>query len=142
MSDPELNLRITVVKPPAGVLFSLQDKDNRPVDQQMSDGGILTFNVPVRVGGRPNDGRYLGKFVRNADGRRYIYCASGRLAGQLDSCWERRAKVMLDTIDPELVRNCLDLGKRLQAQFAGTSSDGGPFCGAVQPMEGWSIGPD
>src|SRR4030095_3543316 len=107
----ELSLRIIVTDPPIGVMVSLQDKHSRPVEARISSGAEMSFDVPVRLNGLASEGRYSGEFVRTAAGERYIYVAWGRLAGQEVSCWERRAKIMLETLPPAMVEQSLSQGK-------------------------------
>jgi hypothetical protein len=80
--------------------------------------------------------RFLGPFVRNAGGVRFVYFASGTQAGQADSCWSRRGKVVLD-MPPELARRAVASGRRLEARVQGTAKDGGPACATVKLLDGW-----
>ena len=131
MIASELNVRITIIDPPVGVMASLHDRKSRPVQAQVAREREIHFDLSVRLRGGASDGRYSGEFVRTADGRRYIYVAWGQLAGQADSCWERRAKIMLESLDPVLANAALKEGKRLEARINGTAPDGSPVCGRV-----------
>jgi len=70
-------LRLTLLRPPAGVRFCLQrGRDERvgPVD---STGEDLSFDLEVRakdVEGRP---RFLGPFVQGPTSGRFVYVCSG-----------------------------------------------------------------
>jgi hypothetical protein len=118
-------------------MVSLQDKHSRPVEARLSSGAKVSFDVPVRLHGPASGGRYSGEFVRTAAGKRYIYVAWGRLAGQEVSCWERRAKIMLETLPPAMAEQWLGEGRLLEVRMRGTDSDGGPACAAV-PVE-WRL---
>src|SRR5687768_6853166 len=89
-------LRITVVDPPAGVLFALQRGKAELVTPVMASGDNLSFSFEVRVGDREDEmPNFLGPFVQGPRGGRFVYVNSGTLAGQAHSCWTRRAKVGL-----------------------------------------------
>lgn len=97
MTGQTLNLRITLVAPPAGVLYALQDGEE-PVGQMLADGGGLSLEVSVRFVEDDKGVRYLGPFVKNQGGRRFVYFRVGALAGQHDSPWTRRGKVWLEDL--------------------------------------------
>jgi hypothetical protein len=134
----ELRLRITLIAPPAGVVFSLQDKDGAPVDAVVADGGDLSFDLSIGVAPAEGGPRYLGGFVRTGDGGKFIYFASGGQAGQTDTEWSRRGKVMLAGLPAKLVASALETGARLEARFAGKARDGGPACARVEPVAAWA----
>jgi hypothetical protein len=136
MTDQTLTLRITLVTPPAGVAYSLQ-KDDWPVDNQLSDGGDLTFEVPVRFVEDVKGVRYLGPFVKNQGGRRFVYFRVGTSAGQHDSPWSRRGKIWLEDIPLDLARAAVASGGAVTASFPGTGKDGTPTCATVRPIGGW-----
>jgi len=133
MTDRPLILRITLIAPPAGVLFSLQEGDAAPVEAQRADGGDLAFEVTVRVAEGPKGLRFLGPFVRREGERRFVYLRVGKSAGDHGSPWERRVKVFITDIPEDLVR----AADRLAASFPGTMKDGTPVCATVKPVDGW-----
>jgi hypothetical protein len=132
----ELKLRLTLLAPPAGVLFSLQDEKSAPVAPVMSDGGDLSLDLAVRVDEGP---RWLGPFVRREGPRRFVYFAAGTSAGQHGSPWTRRGKVRLEGVPSELLQAAL-AGRRLEAVMTGTARDGGPACATI-PVS-WRLAPD
>ena len=136
MPQGELKLRMTLVAPPAGVLYSLQEKD-APVGAVMSDGKDLSLDFSVRVAPGPNGRRFLGPFVRPEGQRRFVYFRVGQLAGQADSCWSRRGKVWLEGFAPGQVEDAVASGRRLEARFAGSGKDGSPACASIKLPEGW-----
>ena len=122
-----LTLRITVVDPPAGVLFCLQDKANALSGHVLSTGEPLEFVVAVE---RDDEGRVSGRFAMGPPAARFLYICSGASAGQPGIFWQRRAKISLMN---------LPAGAELAARFAGTAKDGGPLCATVRPLgEGWA----
>lgn len=143
MTDAVLNLRITLVAPPAGVAYSLQ-KDDAPYAIVLSDGGDLSLDVSVRLAEDEKGARYLGPFVKNQGGRRFVYYRVGTCAGQHDSCWTRRGKVWFEDLPIALAREAAANGRRLEARFPGVARDGGPSCATVRPLPpGWRmLGPE
>lgn len=123
--------------PPAGVLYALQDGDDRPVSQMMSDGGDLSLDVSVRFVEDARGVRYLGPFVKNQGGRRFVYFRVGTSAGQHDSPWTRRGKVWLEDIPLDLARAAAASGGAVAACYPGTARDGSPSCATVRPIGGW-----
>jgi hypothetical protein len=140
MTDQPLHLRITLAAPPAGVMYALQ-KDDAPVDQQLSDGGDLSLDVSVRFVEDDKGVRYLGPFVKNQGGRRFVYFRVGTSAGQHDSPWSRRGKVWFEDLPVDLARQAATSGRRLEARFPGLAKDGTPSCATVRPLDGWRLAP-
>lgn len=137
MERSELKLRLTLKAPPAGVMYSLQDKDNAPVRPAIADGGDLSFDLSVEVAEGEGGLRFLGPFVRGPVGDKFVYWCVGTLAGQADSPWTRRGKLKLDPLDPEMVREAVRSGRRLEAVVPGVGRDGGPSCATVKLVEPW-----
>jgi hypothetical protein len=139
MAGQTLNLRITLVAPPAGVLYSLQEGDDLPVGQVLSDGGDLSLDVSIRFVEDDKGVRYLGPFVKNQGGRRFIYFRIGASAGQHLSPWSRRGKVWFEDLPVGLAREAVRTGARLEARFPGQAKDGTPACATVRPLDGWRM---
>ena len=140
--EQELPLRITVIHPPRGVTFRLQRGRTDLVPPTDASEERLAFDFKVRIGERP-DGmpNLLGAFAQGPPAGRFVYVNSGTSAGQLDSCWTRRAKVPLAGITWELIEQVLSNPNAvLEARIAGTGRDGGPACATVRLLEsGWRI---
>jgi hypothetical protein len=77
--------------------------------------------------------------VQGPPGARFLYINWGKRAGQSDTFWDRRAKVMFGTIDERTVNACLTKGRTLQAEIAGIGKDGGPCCATVPLIGGWRV---
>lgn len=138
MRGGPVRLRIVVEAPPKGVVFSLQDVDNAPVDARASDGNDLAFELELRCdlsSGRPN---FLGPFARGDPTDRFVYIASGSQAGQTGACWDRRAKVKLAGVSADQAAQALK-GGVLSARIPGRMRDGGPVCAGLAPLAGWSV---
>ena len=140
MTDQTLHLRITLAAPLPGVVYSLQMNDE-PVDQRLTDGGDLSLDVSVRFVEDAKGVRYLGPFVKNQGGRRFVYFCVGTCAGHHESAWTRRGKVWFEDLPVDLAREAAASGRRLEARFAGVAKDGGPSCATVRPIGGWRMMP-
>lgn len=138
-----LTLRITLIKPPPGVPFCLQQgkADLVPPSSYSVENTSFDFIVNIandRTDGPPN---FRGKFAQGPPGGRFVYINSGTYAGHSDSCWSRRAKVPLSGITWELIEEALSKsGAVLEARIAGTAGDGGPVCATVPLLDGgWRV---
>lgn len=132
MTRIDLTLRIVLVDPPPGVVFSKQDAKNFPVEPVRSDGDLV-FDIPITLTSTPTGQRPGGAFVRNDSRGRFVYIASGRAAGDCQTDWQRRLKVYLSELPTGLSG-----GEVLQASVAGRAKDGGPACATVPLLSGWS----
>ena len=134
-AQTEIRLRLVVEAPVPGVVYSLQDKQNQPVDAKSSASSTpLAFEFPVRL--TAGNG-FSGHHVRREGAtRRFVYVAVGKQAGDATSCWDRRMKIDIHTITPELLDEAVR-GKVLEATIAGAGKDGTPACATVSPIRGW-----
>lgn len=143
--DAELRLRIVLVAPPAGVDFGLQDgkgSDYQTIQKQRSKGADLRFDCTVAVKDNRDDGlpNFLGPLTQEPVTGRFIYIDIGKLAGQSESCWQRRIKVPLGGITWDVIEKAsADPKLILEARLPGTGKDGGPSCATVKPAEGWRL---
>lgn len=142
MDRSELKLRLTLKDPLAGVMYSLQDKDNAPVRPVVATGGDLSFDLSIGVGEEDGRLRFLGPFVRGPVGDKFVYWCVGTLAGQMESPWTRRGKLKLDPLDPAMVREAIRTDRRLEAVVPGVGRDGGPSCASVKLLTPWRFADD
>jgi hypothetical protein len=139
MHEASLPLRITVIQPPAGVLFRLQRGKSDLVPPARTSEESLSFDFTLRVvgdraAGAPN---LRGDVAQGPPAARFVYVNSGTSAGQAESCWTRRAKVPLAGIGWDLIEEALaGRGMLLEARIQGTARDGGPACATVPLLEG------
>jgi hypothetical protein len=141
--ERELNLRIVVERPPAGVYFGLQQgggSNYETIQTVTSKTDDLLFKFSVRVregkGGQPN---FLGPFAQGPTHTRFVYLDIGTCAGQVNTPWSRRLKVPLSGITWELIDQASgSSASALEARVAGTGKDGGPSCGTAKPFAGWA----
>lgn len=140
-----LPFRITVVDPPDGVIFRLQEGRGGLVPPAHSSQHGFVFDFQLRVVGEPGNGppNFRGAFAQGPPATRFVYINSGTSAGQVDSCWTRRAKVPLTTATWELVEQvAASPDALLEARIAGRAKDGGPACATVPLLDGgWRVSP-
>jgi len=143
MTDRELLVRISIQAPPPGVEWALQlGRIDLLPPTKRSRG--LEFEVRLRVVTRA-DGEidFRGAAVQGPRNGRFIYLNSGTRAGQMASCWDRRAKVSLEGLRAILAAETWDAPATVcVAAIAGTGRDGGPACASVPLVgTGWSLLP-
>jgi hypothetical protein len=138
-----LPLRIILIDPPSGVDFGIQEgkgNDYKTIAVQRSKSGKLVLECTITVKGNRADGlpNFAGPISQGPPTGRFIYIDIGKLAGQFESCWERRIKIPLDGITWDMVNSVLEKPRKfLQATIPGTAKDGGPNCATVKPIDGW-----
>ena len=125
-----VSLRIVIEQPVAGVLHSLQTKDNHPLDAKRAvAGAALAFDVPIRVSTGP---KFFGDLVRREGAvRRFVYIAIGTSAGDAASPWTRRMKIDIHDIEPALIDQAIATGGVIELTVNGTGKDGTPACATV-----------
>lgn len=138
-----LPLRITVLKPPPGILWALQLGAHELVKPSVSSKSQISFDFTVDV--VPDATivgfRLAGPAVQGRVGERFVYLCIGAYAGQLDTEIGRRAKIRLEGITRKLIAaSKAKRGGRLEVEFAGTDSKGGPACATVPLLgKGWHV---
>jgi hypothetical protein len=136
MSETIVQMRITAVRPPAGVQFCLQRGKDDLVAPVISKGADLHFDFEVRAYPAANGGvRLVGPFSQGPPTARFVYIRIGTAAGQPDSPWTRRVKVPLNGIDWTMIEASRDRG--LAAAYEGTAKDGTPACATVKLTKPW-----
>jgi len=130
--QPEIHFRIVIEQPVIGVLYSLQAKDELPLDPKYSrKGEPLVFDFPIRVGPGP---KFFGDQVRREGPvRRFVYVRVGQLAGDPSSPWSRRIKVDIHDIGNDLLDRAARSGCPVETTIIGTAEDGTPTCATVRP---------
>jgi Family of unknown function (DUF5990) len=130
-----LQLRVSIIDPPAGVIFAVQRGKSDLLLPDIAKPALLVFRFSLRLIALDDGGfNFLGEYAQGPRGDRFIYVNSGAYAGQPASPWGRRAKLKLDAIPRELLR--VAAGKpttALEARVKGTMKDGGPVCASVPP---------
>jgi len=119
-----MKLRITLLSPPPGVVFSLQDRNNQLTQQTLSTGADITFELEIEIDAT---GRAKGPFAMGPPAARFLYINSGSYAGQPGIVFNRRAKLPLTNLPNAPV---------LETQINGRAKDGGPACATVPLLNG------
>jgi hypothetical protein len=141
MSD--IRLRIIVDDPVPGVLLRLQRGKDELVEATRETAKQVTFDFTARTGtplrnGAPN---FLGPFTQGPPAVRFVYIRVGRSAGQPNTPFDRRAKIPLGGISPELLARALESpGSVLEVHMPGRGRDGTPTCATVSlPPGAWRV---
>lgn len=140
--ERELELRIILEKPTAGVDFGLQKGrggDYETIQTQRSKGQDLRFEFTVRAKATGKDAppNFLGPFVQGPAGERFVYIDIGTYAGQIGTCWSRRLKIPLRGITWQMIEAVVDGKSWLETRLAGSGKDGSPSCATPKPFSGW-----
>ena len=106
-----------------------------PTDLVRADAPTAEWTVEVdRV-----DGDWRGKAVQGKKGERFLYLTWGDVKPDGTFAMFRRAKLMLDRIDPAVVRAAEASGE-LVADVVLTDAKGCPTCARVDPpMLAWNV---
>jgi hypothetical protein len=82
---------------------------------------------------------FHGPAVQGKRGDRFIYLTWGNVSPDDEFEMFRRAKLMLNRVEPELIESAMEMG-RLVATVNLTGDDGGPRCARVDPPAvAWSV---
>jgi len=83
---------------------------------------------------------FRGPFVQGPRGDRFLYLSWGTVDADGNFEMFRRAKLMLDAVSPELVRDADRPGHGLVGTVGLTHGDGMPRCAAVRPpVIAWAV---
>jgi len=125
-------MRIVIEQPVIGVAYSLQGKNDEPLDPKWSEAGEpLTFDFRVRISPGP---KFFGDQVRReGPERRFVYIRIGKLAGDASSPWTRRIKLDIHNLGQELLDRAATGGDTIETTIIGTGKDGTPACATVLP---------
>ncbi|MEO8329072.1 MAG: DUF5990 family protein [Candidatus Nanopelagicales bacterium] len=134
-SDQEIAMRITVRRSPTGVAIAVQRGSAELLEPSTQSPDACVFDFTVRVGAMSagNLPRLLGPFTQGPPLARFVYVNTGQRAGQPASPWSRRAKLPLRGITASMIQSALRTpGARIETEFEGTGTDGGPTCATVK----------
>lgn len=107
-----------------------------------ADAERAEWRIDVRVA-VADDGAldFAGPAVHGRRGDRFLYLTWGDVGDEGSFAMFRRAKLMLDRVEPALVREALDTGRPLVATVDLTDGFGGPRCARVDPPAlAWALG--
>jgi hypothetical protein len=135
-----IHLRVLVRNPIPGVAVAMQIGRDDLQAPKPATKAKLTFETEAKVVPAPSgELRLTGSAIQGPPAARFIYVNWGRRAGQKDTVWDRRAKVMLTGVDRKLIEACQTKGAILETEINGTGSDGGPCCATVPLLGGWRM---
>ena len=110
-----------------------------PVDLVPADAATATWEVSVRVADTEGTLDFFGPAVHGKRGERFVYLTWGDLGEDGSFAMFRRAKLMLDRVEPDLVR-AARRGSGLVATVDLTDERQGPRCARVDPPAiTWSV---
>ena len=105
-----------------------------PTGLVAGDAESATWHVHVRViAGDGGQLDFRGPAVQGKPGERFVYLTWGNVGPDGEFEMFRRAKLMLNRIDPDLVRSAEAAGRPLRATVDLTDARGGPRCARVDP---------
>ncbi len=110
-----------------------------PAELVKADESEFHWDLDIDAALRDGQVEFRGPSVQGVRGERFVYLTWGEV--HQNSAFEmfRRAKLMLNRIDPSVLESALEAG-HLRASIDLTGSDGGPRCGAVKPPAiVWSV---
>jgi hypothetical protein len=125
--------------PSANVHVGVQVRRD-PVELVPGDAASAQWHVDVRL--ETDDGAFdfKGPAVQGPRGQRFLYLTWGDVDDEGGFRMFRRAKLMLDQIDPELIRDASARRKPLRATIDLSDGCGQPRCGQVGPPAlRWSV---
>jgi len=140
-----LPLRIVVTEPVPGVALALQSGRTDIVPPTSVTPTAVTFDLTVEAS-QPIAGGpvvFHGAFTQGPPTARFVYITVGTRAGQQNSPWERRAKVPLAGITPEMIARATSAhGGVVEVRFGGRGRDGTPACATVKlAPDAWKVIP-
>jgi hypothetical protein len=113
------------------------------VDLVPGDAPRAVFDVDIDLRtGRDGEPDPSGPFVHGRPGERFVYLSWGDVAPDGSFEMFRRIKLWLRGLDPALLEQAADEGRRLEAQLSLTDCRGGPRCGGLKPdAVSWKMRP-
>ena len=139
-TDMPVTLRLRIVRPPPGVRWAVQLGRDALLPPSHIAHDELVFEVPLTLG--PNlrgTVQLRGAAIQGPPAARFVYVNSGKRAAEPWSCWDRRAKVSLATIDIVALQKTTGPAV-LDGAIHGTARDGGPACASVALIDGaWTF---
>ena len=139
-TDTPVTLRLSIVRPPPGVRWAVQLGRDELLPPMHVAPTQLVFEVPLTLG--PNQRgtvQLRGAAIQGPPAARFVYINSGKRAAEPLSCWDRRAKVSLATIDIAALQEVTGHAV-LDGAIHGTARDGGPACASVALIDGaWKL---
>lgn len=137
-----LRLRLRVVSAPADVRWAVQLGRTELLAPVRRGKNELEFEIPLElVYTEGSEAKVRGPAVQGPRGGRFLYLASGARAGDVGSCWNRRAKISLETLPLDGIRKRPSgAAVVVEGEIAGSAKDGGPACASVTLLgKAWAL---
>jgi len=110
-----------------------------PAQTVRADEPEALWEIEIDVVRKDGGLDFRGPAVQGKRGDRFIYLTWGNVSQDDQFEMFRRAKLMLDPVDPELIESAMEFGC-LAAVVDLTGGDGGPRCARVDPPAvAWSV---
>ncbi len=111
------------------------------LDPQPGDADTAHWTLDCTAAATPAGVDLKGPWLQGRPGARFVYLSWGVVDDAGAFAMFRRAKLMLDAVDPSTVAAAVR-GGRLTARLRLTDAKGHPLCAAVRPPAvEWSAGP-
>jgi hypothetical protein len=118
----------------AGVHVAVQRRA-RPaelLDPQPGDAPAATWTLDCAIRTTPAGPDVTGPYIQGGPGARFVYLSWGTVDAPGTFTMFRRAKLMLDAVDPATLAAAARSGL-LTGRLGLTDARGGPLCAAVRP---------
>ncbi|KJK56649.1 DUF5990 family protein [Saccharothrix sp. ST-888] len=123
------------------VAVQRREKPGELLDPQPGDAASASWTIDCTATPSPTGVDLGGPYVQGRPGGRFVYLSWGSVDGQGAFTMFRRAKLMLDDVDPAVVEAAVRSG-RLVARLPLTDAKGRPLCARVRPpLVTWSAAP-
>jgi hypothetical protein len=96
------------------------------------DADSATWTLECTVTPGPGGSDLKGAYIQGPPGGRFIYLSWGSVAGGGSFRMFRRAKLWLDTVPPDVLRDAIDRGV-LVGRVGLADRQGNPLCASVRP---------
>jgi hypothetical protein len=118
----------------ANVHVGLQSRGRRDdlLDLHRGDAPVATWTVECAVTAGPAGVDLRGRHVQGRPGARFLYLSWGDVDDAGTFTMFRRAKLMLDAVDPDTIAAAVAAGL-LVGRLGLTDARGNPLCAAVRP---------
>lgn len=135
----QIPFRVIVDRPLAGVLTRVQKGRGELIQPTPVSESGLSFEFEISVDMAGDSLNFLGKFAQGPKNARFVYVNSGTYAGQVETCWARRAKLSLMSITTKQIEDVIGNEKSLiETTMPGIGRDGGPTCASVKDIK-WTV---
>ena len=104
-----------------------------PAELVKADASEARWELDIQAFVREGQLDFRGSVVQGKRDERFIYLTWGEVSPDYEFEMFRRAKLMLNRIDEDVVVSALDAG-RLLARIDLTGADRGPICARVDPL--------